>query len=403
MQKTSQQKLLTLFLTLCIFGSCIFITSPRMLEAADASFPEIDAQAVVLMEFSRGGIVYARNAVEPLPPASLIKIMTLLLAYEALLEGRVRWDEKVNISEKAWLTDGSQMFLDANQRVAFGELLTGIATLSANDACIAIAEHLSGSESRFVAEMNRRAQKLNLTATLFQNSTGLPHPDQYSSALDMARLALYYLQKFPEALTIHSMPAYAFNGIKRYNRNPLLGGFPGADGLKTGFTDEAGYCFIATAEQNGMRFIAVLLNTDSPATRLRASELLLDHAFRHYTRHPVFARGEAVTVINITGGAARQLALQAEDAVKVTIPSHRSEDLVIKTNYPPSFAAPVSRYLPLGHVSVYLDDLLLGETALLAADSVEKTGILGQIRHSLTDFFSGIWSRFTGWLGKLLS
>lgn len=399
MRKRSWKKLLPSFLTLCILGWSTFIPSPPIAEAGDVSFPELDAQAAVLMEFSRGEIIYARNADKPMPPASLAKIMTLLLAYEALRDGRVRWDDKVIISKEAWQTGGSQMFLDVNEAVAFGELITGMATISANDACVAIAEHLSGSESQFVAEMNRKAQELGLTATTFQNSSGLPHPDQYSSAMDMARLAHYYLQTFPEALTVHSLQEYTYNDILQHNRNPLLGRFPGADGLKTGHTDEAGFCLIATAEQKGMRFIAVLLNGSSHATRLRDSEILLNYAFRNHTRHPVFAQGEAVTVINITGGVAQQLGLQAKEAVEVTIPFHRSEDLVIKPNYPPSFAAPVSRYTPLGSVSVYLDDVLLAETALLAADSVEKAGTITLIGRSLAGFFSGIWSRFTDWLG----
>jgi D-alanyl-D-alanine carboxypeptidase (penicillin-binding protein 5/6) len=292
------------------------------------------------------------------------------------------------------------MFLEVNEAIAFGELVTGMATISANDACVAIAEHLSGSESRFVAEMNRKAEDLGLTATIFQNASGLPHPEQYSSALDMARLAHYYLQKFPEALALHSRPEYVFNDILQHNRNPLLGRFPGADGLKTGHTDEAGFCLIATAEQKGMRFIAVLLNGSSRATRLRDSEILLNYAFRNYTRHPVFTQGEAVTVINITGGVKQQLGLQTEEAVEVTIPFHRSKDLVIKPNYPPSFAAPISRHAPLGSVRVYLDDVPLAETALLAADSVEKASTLTLTWRSITDFLSGIWSHFTDWLGR---
>lgn len=391
-------RLLCFLLIILIIGCGAFIFLPRRGVTQEVSFQEIGASAAILMEFSRGEIIYAHKEDKPLPPASLTKVMTLLLAYEALEEGRVNWDDPVTISEKAWRTGGSQMYLDVNQIVSFGELVTGIATISANDACVAVAEYLSGSEDIFVAEMNRKAQELGLTSTLFQNTSGLPHEAHYSSALDMARIAHYYIDRFPEALALHAQEHYTFNDIPQNNRNPLLGRFPGADGLKTGHTSEAGYCLMATAEQNGMRFITVLLDSESRATRLRESEILLNYAFRNYTLHPVFAPGEEVTVVEIKGGIKRNIELQAEEAVEVVIPFHRQEDLIIELNYPETLYAPFTKHEVIGNAQIYLDDMLLAEAPLITADDVEKAGFFVLRWRALTDFVTHTWDRFKEWL-----
>ncbi len=369
--------------------------------AQELSFPDLQSQAAVLMEFSRGEIIYAHGEDEPRAPASLTKIMTLLLAYEALHQGRAKWDDEVLISEQAWRTGGSQMYLEVGQAVTFGDLVTGIAAVSANDACVALAEHLSGSETNFVAEMNRKAAELGMTNTLFQNTSGLPHEDHYSSALDLARLAHYYIRRFPEALALHSQQEFTFNGIVQYNRNPLLGRFPGADGLKTGHTAAAGYCLIGTAEQKGMRFIVVVMNAETNAVRQRDSEIMLNYAFRNYTLHTVFDCGQEITVIDVDGGYARQIVLETEKTVEVIIPFHRQEDLIINISHPPKASAPLEKHEVLGKVDVYLDDLLLESSPLIATDSVEKAGLLHLLLRSVQDFFSHLWNRFTGWIGEL--
>ncbi len=386
------------FLLVILTGWAVFICSPRQAVTQEVSFQEIGASAAILMEFSRGEIIYSHNEDKPLPPASLTKIMTLLLAYEALEEGRVNWDDPVTISEKAWGTGGSQMYLEVNQVVPFGELITGIATISANDACVAVAEYLSGSEDVFVTEMNRKAQELGLSSTLFQNTSGLPHEAHYSSALDMARIAHYYIDRFPEALALHAQEHYTFNNIPQNNRNPLLGRFPGADGLKTGHTSESGYCLIATAEQNGMRFITVVLDSESRAARLRDNEILLNYAFRNYTLYPVFAPGEEVAVVEIKGGITRTMELQVEEAVEVVIPFHRQEDLIIELNYLENLSAPFTKHEVMGNAEIYLDDVLLAKTPLITADDVEKAGFFVLRWRDLTDFAVHAWDRFTEWL-----
>lgn len=394
---------LPFYLMLFFLSLGIFLTSsPRPVTAREVSFQEIEAQAFVLMEFSRGEVVHGYNEDKPLPPASLTKIMTLLLAYEALEEGRANWDDQVTVSEKAWRTGGSQMFLDANQVVTFGELVTGIATISANDACVAVAEYLSGSEDNFVATMNRKAQELGLNSTLFQNTSGLSHEAHYSSALDMARLSQYYISRFPESLELHAQQHLTFNNIPQDNRNPLLGRFPGADGLKTGHTSAAGYCLIATAEQSDMRFIAVILDSESRASRLSDSEILFNYAFRNYTLHPVFTAGEVTSLAEVSGGTIRQVELQTKEAVEVIIPFHRQDDLVIDFNFPENLAAPLTKHETIGRVKVYLDDTLLDQTSLIVAHDVEKAGFIALQWRSVSDFVTTLWSSVVEWLEGLL-
>ena len=395
-------RLLCLFLVFLVIGGGVIMSFPRHGETRDVSFQDIGAEAAVLMEFSRGEVIYALGEDKPLPPASLTKVMMLLLAYEAMDEGRVHWDDEVTVSEKAWRTGGSQMYLDVNQVVSFGELVTGIATISANDACVAVAEYLSGSEEIFVAEMNRKGQELGLSSTLFQNTSGLPQEDHYSTALDMARIAHYYINRFPEALELHSQQEYTFNDIPQHNRNPLLERFPGADGLKTGHTSDAGYCLIATAEQNGMRFIAVIMNSDTRATRLRESEILLNYAFRNYTLQSVFDSSETVAVVEIKGGTIREIEVLVKEAVEVVIPFHRQDDLVTKLNYPEKLLAPLTQHETIGNVEIYLDDVLLNETPLIIANNVEKAGFFVLQWRSIRDFFSNTWNSFTEWLFELI-
>ena len=384
-------RLLSLFMVMIMLSSFITLFHPRRGAAQEVFFPDLQAQAAVLVELTRGEIVYAHGEDEPRPPASLTKVMTLLLAYEALQDGRVGWEDEVVISERAWRTGGSQMYLEIDQVVTFGDLVTGIATVSANDACVAVAEHLSGSEGNFVAEMNRKAGELGMVNTNFQNTSGLPHDDHYSSALDLAILAHYYVSRFPEALALHAQKEYTFNEILQYNRNPLLGRFPGADGLKTGHTAAAGYCLIGTAQQKGMRFIVVLMNAPSQAARQRDSEIMLNYAFRNYNKQTIFTSGEEVAVIGVSGGSVKEVAVQAEKTVEVVIPFHRQDDLMIDLSYPESAAAPLEKHQALGSVEVYLDDLLLGSSPLVAAASVEKAGFFELLLRSVREFCTGLW------------
>jgi len=389
------------FLAFCLFFASIF-TPPAAAFEQDVSFPDIGSHAAVLMEFSRGQIIFSQNGSEPLYPASLTKIMTLLLCHEALSTGRVALEEEVVISEKAHQTGGSQMFLEAGQRVPFGVLLNGIATISANDACVAVAEHLYGSEALFVNEMNKKAAELDLENTRFQNTSGLHDPEHYSSAEDIARLSHYLISNFPEALQYHSQIEFTFNDITQNNRNPLLGRYTGADGLKTGHTTAAGYCLVATASQKGMRFITVTMNGKRNLERLKDTETMLNYAFRNYILQKAISAGEPAAAVEVSGGEERRVQLRAAESVEVVIPFDRQEELEVRIEAPESIEAPVEKETALGKVEVLLDGKVLQETPLLAASEVNRAGAVSLFFRSVKDFLAGLWQRITETIGDLL-
>ncbi|NLJ56148.1 MAG: D-alanyl-D-alanine carboxypeptidase [Firmicutes bacterium] len=386
-EKVKKITVFMLALLLCLPG----IFSPGRVQAQELSPAEISSQAAVLMEFSSGEIIFSKNGTERLPPASLTKIMTLLLAHEALKQNKATLTEEVTVSQNAWETGGSQMFLEIGQRVPFGTMLTGIATISANDACVAIGEHLYGSEAVFVQEMNKKAKTLGLEDTYFQNASGLHHPEHYSSARDMACLARYLIQNFPESLKLHSQIEFTFNGILQYNRNPLLGHYNGADGLKTGHTSQAGHCLIGTANQNGLRFITTVMNAASPAERKRDTETLLNYAFRNYTLHQAFPAGETIATAKVKSGEERSVDLYLEEPLEVAIPFNRQEDLDLQIVVSENIVAPVQKGDSLGSVKVLLDGKTLDETALHASKSIRKANVFSRFFRFIGDLLAGLW------------
>ncbi|HHT46351.1 MAG TPA: D-alanyl-D-alanine carboxypeptidase [Firmicutes bacterium] len=398
--KITKKMVAYLLMFTIFFGT--FISFPSGIQAQEVSFPDLDSQSAILMEFSRGEIIFSKNGSEPLPPASLTKIMTLLLSYEALQSERISWDEETVVSQKAWETGGSQMFLEIGQKVTIGDLITGIAVVSANDACVAIGEHLYGSEAIFVQEMNKKAAELGLKNTQFQNSSGLPHPDHYTTAEDLAVLSRYLIKNFPEYLKLHSQTQFTFNDIDQYNLNPLLGRYPGADGLKTGHTSEAGHCLAGTAAQDGLRFITVTMNASKTEKRLTDNETMLNYAFRNYTLAKILPAGETITSIRVTGGEERQLDLILENPLETVVPFDRQEDLKLEYNVPESAPAPVEKGAPLGSIEVLLDGKKLTEEPLLAATDIEKAGTFSLILRSVTDFFSGLWQKLLQIISNLL-
>jgi D-alanyl-D-alanine carboxypeptidase (penicillin-binding protein 5/6) len=392
-------RLIVILLLLSLFF-CSTLSVPHKTQAQEVFIPEIKAEAALLMEFSTGDIIFSQNGSKLLYPASLTKIMTLVLAYEALKDGRVNWEDEIIVSQKAWETGGSQMFLEIGQKVSFRDLVTGISTISANDGCVAVAEHLYGSEALFVQEMNKKASELGLKNTLFQNSSGLHHPEHYSTAEDLAHLSRYLISTYPDALKFHSQKEFTFNNITQYNRNPLLGRFAGADGLKTGHTSEAGHCLVGTAIQNGIRFITVVLNNSSPSERLKDSETMLNYAFRNYTLYNIFSKDDIITTINVSKGKERQAELKIGEPLEVVIPFNRQDDVEIIINAPKSAKAPLQKGETMGNVEVYLDGKLLQEIPLITDKDIDKAGIFSLFFRFVGNFFGGIWNKL---MGKILN
>ncbi|MGF7186661.1 D-alanyl-D-alanine carboxypeptidase (penicillin-binding protein 5/6) [Desulfitispora alkaliphila] len=352
---------------------------------------DVSADSAVIMEASTGQMLFQKNADSPIPPASITKLMTLIVAFEALESGEVDWDDKVTISEEAWSMGGSQMFLEIGQEVTFGDLITGISVVSANDACVAVAEHLYGSEAAFTNVMNQRATELGLTNSRFQNSTGLPAPGHEMSARDIATMAQYLITTFPKILELESMQEFTYNDIRQYNRNPLLGRYPGADGLKTGWTSEAGYCLVGTAEQNEKRLISVVLNTASDQARLTASRELLDHGFYNFQLRDIVQANQIMGEVAIADGRQHVLPISVQDQISMFIPTGREGDLEFVVLESEALKAPVTAGTPITTLDIKLDGEVLSSIELVAAEDMKRANIFVRMFRAIGSFFSNLF------------
>ena len=364
--------------------------------APSAEGLKLNSKAAVLIEVESGTILYEKKPDQPLPPASLTKLMLLLLAMEDLEAGRVEQGSTVTISERAWRTgaDESQMFLNVGQQVSFSELLKGIAIVSANDACIAVAEHLSGSVEVFVQRMNRRAAELGLENSRFSNVHGLDDSEHYMSALDVAHLASYLIRHHPEALALSSEEEFTFNNIRQFNYNTLLNRYPGLDGLKTGSTPKAGCCLASTAEQQGMRLIGVTMNAESKSLRHSDSIALLDYGFRNYELKTLYKEDAVIADMAVKRGQERKVGLVASAPVRVVVPCSGDYKITEELELPESLEAPVEKGQDTGILR--LKDPQgnpIAEVELKTKESISRLGFFPYILRQAGDFFSGLWQR----------
>lgn len=389
-----------LLLSFLIIAISLAVTGHPVRAAEDLL--DLEAQAAALVEAESSQILYCKECEQPLPPASITKNMSLLLVFEAIEEGKTGWEETVIVSQKAWETGGSRMFLEIGQEVSVRDLVKGIAIISANDACVAIAEHLYGSEAAFVRRMNERAGELGLDNTNFQNSSGLPHPDHYMSATDIARLSRHIVQHYPEALDFFSQQEFTFNGIKQYNRNPLLGRYPGADGLKTGHTQEAGYCLAATAVQDDMRLIAVVLNSPDETARQQDIETLLNYGFRHYELVTLHRADESVASVSIARGTSPEIPVVSEKNIRAVVPAGREDELEEVVVLDGQVTAPVEQGEPVGKLIVKLDGKEIAETTLLAGETVKRANFLVLIFREAASSIAGFGQQISSYLRGLL-
>ncbi|NLM51478.1 MAG: D-alanyl-D-alanine carboxypeptidase [Firmicutes bacterium] len=372
-----------------LFFAVFFLLLP--LSAAAQHFAS-SAEVAALMEVSTGQFLYLKNADEPRPPASTTKIMTLLLAFEAIERGGINWDDTIMVSERAYQKEGSSMFLEINTEVTVEELISGISIVSANDGCVALAELIAGSEEAFVALMNKRAQELGMTNTHFANSTGLPADNHYMSARDIAIVARELILNHPKILEFESQREFTYNNITQYNRNPLLGRYPGADGLKTGWTPESGYSLAGTAEQNGMRLISVVLNTESDQARLVASQELLNYGFRNFTFHTVAKAGEVLGEIPVKDGKKQTVSLTIQEDFQPLVPKDRTADLDLKVAEQKELTAPVEKGTAAATLLVQLDGETLASRELVTTETVNRANIFVRLFRSLLAFIRGLFS-----------
>jgi D-alanyl-D-alanine carboxypeptidase (penicillin-binding protein 5/6) len=363
----------------------IFVLSgiPQMSLAEEIPHPfAVAVKSAVLIDANSGQILYGQNPDERIMPASFVKLLTLFLIFDAIDQGQVLLEDKVWISKKAWRTGGSKMFVRQANRVPLEELIKGIAVVSGNDACIAVAEFLQGNEEAFVAKMNQKVQELGLENTQFQTVNGWPAPDQYTTALDMAMMARAYVQAYPQALQYHKLKEFTHEDIRQRNRNALLWRDPSVDGLKTGHTEESGYHLLATAKREDQRFIAVVMGAKSEALREREALRLLNYGFRNFVSVELFKKGDALLQVSVWKGTESQVELEASEDGVITVPLAQQADVTYQAKTPERLFAPIDTGQTIGQVVIVAKDKVLKNVSLVADREVPLAGFLKRTFHS---------------------
>lgn len=338
------------------------------------------------MDANSDKVIVEHNADVRRQPASLTKMMTAYVAGTELKRGTVKMSDMVNISIKAWKTQGSRMFIREGTKVSFEDLLRGMIVDSGNDASVAISEHVAGGEDTFVDMMNQQAQRLGMTNTHFMNATGLPHKDHYSTARDLAILAIALIKDHPVFYKIFDEKYFTYNNIKQPNRNELLWRDPSVDGLKTGHTKEAGYCLVASAKRDGMRLVSVVLGTDSEDARATESQKLLTYGFRYYNTVQLYTAGSTLKKVRVWEGAPEGVDLGlAKDAI-VTIPRGTRKVLKASMDVNGVVKAPIKQGEALGQLTVSMGGKTLYQTPLVALAAVDQAGFVSRIWDSIALF-----------------
>lgn len=341
--------------------------------------PQLPVRGYILMDFQSAQVLAEINGDERLEPASITKLMTAYILYQALRDGTVKLTDQVKISEKAWRMEGSRMFIEVDTMVSVEDLLMGMVVQSGNDATVALAEHVAGSEEAFATLMNQQANRLGLADSRFVNSTGLPDPNHYTTVRDIATLVRALIEEFPDQYERYAIKEYTFNDIKQYNRNRLLWQDETVDGVKTGHTQSAGFCLVASARRDDRRLISVVLGADTERARFSASQALLNYGFRFFETHRLYAANRALTEVRIWKGATDTLPLGLVEDLYVAIPKGSYEAMQASMTVNTAVQAPAKKGAPYGTVTVALDDNIMAERPLVALRDVEQAGFFGRM------------------------
>jgi D-alanyl-D-alanine carboxypeptidase (penicillin-binding protein 5/6) len=381
------------FLLLCLIFTTSFVNAAPLIIPSP---PQVSATAYLLMDAATGEVLIEQNADEQLPPASLTKMLTAYIVSDEIERGKIKETDTVLISEDAWrrggtTSGGSTMFLKVGSRVPVIDLLRGVIIQSGNDASIALAEHLAGSEAAFAEVMNQYAQLLGMRSSHFVNATGWPAPGHLTTARDLATLARAVINDHPAHYPIYAEKYFTYNGINQPNRNLLLHRDPSVDGLKTGHTNEAGYCLVASAQRQGMRLISVVLGTKSESVRAEESSKLLAYGFRYFQTHSLYGKNQELSRVRVWKGQAKDLALGVDKDVMITIPRGSAESLKAEIVVDSRITAPVAERQKLGELRVTLEDKEIYKAPLVALNAVEKAGFFARLWDSLVLFFSGFF------------
>jgi len=375
----------TLLVALVAFG----LLAGRTVGAQSVDTPSTHA---LMIDAVTGAVLFEKNADVPMPPASMSKLMTLLMVFERLDDGSIGLEDTIRVSEAAWRKGGSRMFVEHNSRVSISDLLRGVIVQSGNDASVVFAEGLSGSEEAFADEMNRRADEMGLTGSTFRNATGWPDPEHRTTARDLTTIAARIINVFPEHYAIFQEREFTYNNIKQGNRNPLLYKDIGADGLKTGHTEESGYGLVASVERKGRRLILVVNGLESVKQRSMESERLLDLGFRNFNNYPLFAANAVVDDAEVWLGSEATVPLMIEDKVLLTMSRKARRDMTVTVAYESPVSAPIARGARLAELRLEGPNMEPVVRDLVAGVAVDRLGFVGRLGAAISHIVWGTQS-----------
>lgn len=352
--------------------------------------PALAAKAWLLLDHGTGQVLAAHEPDARIEPASLTKLMTAYVTFAALKAGTITMEQQVTVSDKAWRQEGSRMFIEPRRPVTVGELLRGMIVQSGNDACVALAELLAGSEEAFAELMNREARRLGMTNTHFTNATGLPDPQLYTTVRDLSRLASAIVRDFPEYYPLYSEKEFTYNKIAQPNRNRLLWMDSTVDGIKTGHTSSAGYCLVASAQRGPRRLISVVVGTDSDTIRTQESLKLLNFGFQFFDTVQLYAAGQALSQFRIWKGQAKEVPVGFVSDFVMSLPKGQAEKISATLTSQQPLVAPVQKGQTVGTMQLALDGRVLGEYPVVALQDVPLAG-----------FFGRLWDALLMWIKNL--
>ena len=366
-------------------GCCIALSANAQLPPPTA--PAVEARAWLLLDFNSGQVLASHNASERFEPASLTKLMTAYLTFGALKQKSLKPDQVIPVSTRAWKSEGSRMFIEPNKPVIVEDLLRGMIIQSGNDASVALAEAIGGSEDVFAQMMNREAKRLGLANTNFTNATGLPNPQLYSSAQDLSQLVVALIRDFPEHYALYSQKEFRYNNITQANRNRLLWLDPTVDGVKTGFTDNAGYCLITSARRGDRRLVSVVLGTASESARATESQKLLNWGFQFFDSVKLYARNQSVTQLRVWKGSSDMIKAGFTSDLYLALPKGQSDKIKASVESLQPLLAPVTPGQRVATLKLEIDGKPYRELPVVALEAVPVAGIFGRTWDSLRLLF----------------
>ncbi len=349
--------------------------------------PSVAARAWLLLDYGSGQELASAKADDRVEPASLTKLMTAYLTFSALRQGALKLDQVIPVSQRAWKAQGSRMFIEPNRPVTVAELIRGMIVQSGNDACIALAETIAGSEDAFAQMMNREAQRLGLSNTHFVNATGLPDPQHYATARDLARLTRALIRDFPDYYPIYSTREYSYNKITQPNRNRLLWLDSTVDGVKTGHTETAGFCLIASSKRGAQRLISVVLGTDSETARAEESLKLLNFGFQFFDAAKLYDKNQTVSQLKVFKGALNTVKAGFTEDFVISLPKGAASRLKVQLASRQPLLAPVQKGMPVATLKLFLDNKPWGEYPVAALEDVPVANIFGRAWDTLRLWF----------------